>query len=139
MSELELYAAVNACEGIAPSLYHYDPFEHQLERISTPVDAVGGLLAAAGQGTGIPAQNLQVLLIVAARFQRVMWKYASMAYALILKDVGVLYQTMYLVAAAMNLAPCAIGCGNADLFALAAGTDYWEETSVGEFLLGSKL
>jgi SagB-type dehydrogenase family enzyme len=79
-----------------------------------------------------------VLLIVAARFQRVMWKYASMAYALILKDVGVLYQTMYLVATAMNLAPCAIGCGNADLFAQATGTDYWAESSVGEFLLGSR-
>jgi SagB-type dehydrogenase family enzyme len=138
LSELELYVAVQACEGVAPGLYHYDSFDHQLDHIATPKTAVGGLLAAAGQGAGIPAQDLQVLLIVAARFQRIMWKYASTAYALILKDVGVLYQTMYLVATAMNLAPCAIGCGNADLFAVAAGTDYWAETSVGEFLLGSK-
>ncbi|MFN8625359.1 MAG: hypothetical protein U0587_05185 [Candidatus Binatia bacterium] len=52
--------------------------------------------------------------------------------------MGVLYQTMYLVATAMGLAPCAAGCGNADLFARAAGVDYYAETSVGEFLLGSK-
>jgi hypothetical protein len=35
-----------------------------------------------------------------------------------------------------GLAPCAIGSGDADLFARAAGTDYYAETSVGEFLLG---
>ena len=75
---------------------------------------------------------------MAARFQRVAWKYASTAYAVILKNVGVLYQTMYLAATAMNLAPCAIGCGDADLFARGAGTDYYAETSVGEFLLGSR-
>jgi hypothetical protein len=45
---------------------------------------------------------------------------------------------MYLVATAMNLAPCAIGAGNSDLFAAAVGTDYYAETSVGELSLGSK-
>ena len=50
---------------------------------------------------------------------------------------GVLSQAMYLAATAMGLAPCAIGGGDADLFARAAGTDYYAETSVGEFLLGS--
>jgi SagB-type dehydrogenase family enzyme len=61
-----------------------------------------------------------------------------MAYAQVLKDLGVLYQTMYLAATAMNLAPCGLGGGDADLFAQAAGTDYYKETSVVEFLLGSK-
>jgi SagB-type dehydrogenase family enzyme len=56
-----------------------------------------------------------------------------------LKHVGVLYQTMYLTATAMGLAPCAIGGGDADRFAWAAGTDYYAETSVGEFLLGNPL
>jgi SagB-type dehydrogenase family enzyme len=96
------------------------------------------LLRTATQATGIPTESLQIELILAARFQRVAWKYASMAYAAILKHVGVLYQTMYLVATAMDLAPCAVGCGNADLFARSAGTDYYAESSVGEFLLGSK-
>jgi SagB-type dehydrogenase family enzyme len=78
------------------------------------------------------------LIILTARFQRLMWKYQSLAYALILKHVGVLYQTMYLVATAMGLAPCAVGGGNSDLFAQATGLDYYTETSVGEFLLGSR-
>jgi hypothetical protein len=45
---------------------------------------------------------------------------------------------MYLAATAMGLAPCGVGVGDADLFARAAGTDYYAETSVGEFLLGSR-
>jgi len=61
-----------------------------------------------------------------------------MAYGLILKNVGVLFQTMYLVATAMNLAPIAVGAGNSDRFVEIAGTDYYTESSVGEFLLGSK-
>jgi SagB-type dehydrogenase family enzyme len=79
----------------------------------------------------------QVYFAITARFQRVQWKYESMVYALILKHVGVLYQTMYLVATAMGLAPCALGGGNSDLFALAAGLDYYAETTVGEFVLGT--
>lgn len=136
--ELELYAAINACEGLAPGLYHYDPFHHRLERRCGRTVDVGQLVRDASWGTGCSAERLQVLLIIAARFPRIGWKYASIAYALTLKHVGVLYQTMYLVATAMNLAPCAVGCGNADLFARAADTDYYAETSVGEFLLGSK-
>jgi SagB-type dehydrogenase family enzyme len=138
LHELELYVAVNVCDGIAPGLYHYDPLQHRLERLSERTAEVEHLLRDAEWSSAIPAGKLQLLLILAARFRRVAWKYASMAYALVLKDVGVFYQTMYLAATAMNLAPCAIGCGDADLFARAAGTDYYAETSVGEFLLGSK-
>ena len=60
-----------------------------------------------------------------------------MAYAITLKNVGVLYQTMYLVATAMGLAPCALGSGSSDLCAAAAGTEYLAESWVGEFPLGS--
>ena len=75
------------------------------------------MLADAGRATTIPADSLQVLIIIAARFRRIAWKYASIAYALTLKHVGVLTQTMYLVATAMDLAPCGVGVGDSDLFA----------------------
>jgi SagB-type dehydrogenase family enzyme len=77
-------------------------------------------------------------VILAARFRRLAWKYASIACALTLKHVGVVYQTMDLVATAMHLAPCALGGGDSDLFARVAGIDYYEESSVNEFLLGSR-
>lgn len=136
--ELEVYAAVNLCANLEPGLYHYDPSRHRLARLCGRTDEVASLLRDAAESTTIPEADLQVLLILAARFPRVAWKYESIAYALILKHVGVVFQTMYLVATAMGLAPCAVGGGDADLFARAAGTDYCAETSVGEFLLGSQ-
>jgi SagB-type dehydrogenase family enzyme len=99
---------------------------------------VEALLQDAADSAAIAEDTLQVLLILAARFPRLAWKYESIAYALTLKHVGVVYQTMYLAATALGLAPCALGGGDADLFSRAAGTDYWAETSVGEFLLGSQ-
>jgi SagB-type dehydrogenase family enzyme len=135
--ELEVYAAIQVCDPLAPGLYHYDAAGHRLIRLRGRTPEVAALLRDAAEATGTPEDTLQVLLILAARFSRVAWKYESIAYALTLKHVGVLYQTMYLTATAMGLAPCAIGGGDADLFARAAGTDYYAETSVGEFLLGN--
>lgn len=135
--ELELYLAVNTCQGLASGFYYYQPQEHHLYKIADRSPQVGTLLQDAFYATGGQVMP-QVLIILAARFQRVSWCYQGMAYAATLKNVGVLYQTMYLVATAMGLAPCALGAGNADLFAAVAGTDYCEETSVGEFMLGSR-
>jgi len=135
--ELEIYAAINACENLEPGLYHYDPLGHRLGKVCGRTADVEALLHGAGRSIMNPDAKLQVLLILAARFPRVAWKYAAVAYGLILKHVGVVYQTMYLAATAMGLSPCALGCGDSDLFARTAGTDYYAETSVGEFLLGS--
>jgi SagB-type dehydrogenase family enzyme len=135
--ELELYVAIQACANLAPGLYHYDPAGHRLLQLHEYTAEVASLLRDAAGSTAIPEDAVQVLLILAARFARVAWKYESIAYALTLKHVGVVYQTMYLAATAMGLAPCAVGGGDADLFARAAGTDYCTETSVGEFLLGN--
>ena len=135
--ELEIYAAVDRCEGLPPGLYQYLPAHHGLARLSGATPAVQRLLEDAYLSIDRVSRP-QVLLVLAARFPRVSWKYSSMAYALVLKDVGVLMQTMYLVATDMGLAPCALGGGNADLFAAAAGLDYLEEGSVGEFTLGTR-
>jgi SagB-type dehydrogenase family enzyme len=80
----------------------------------------------------------QVQLVFTARFDKINRRYEGNAYALILQEVGALYQTMYLVATAMGLAPCAVGGGNADAFAGVIGTDPLEEASVGAFVIGSR-
>lgn len=134
--ELELYLAVNQGLDLKPGLYHYDPLGHRLNLVREQDKLINGLLKDAEQAAALRVPP-QVLIIIAAQFQRVAWKYQSMAYSLILKDAGVLLQTMYLVATAMSLAPCALGNGNSRLFAQAAGTDYYVQSSVGEFLLGS--
>jgi SagB-type dehydrogenase family enzyme len=133
--ELELYPLVNLCAGVAPGLYHYEPSGHALELVAEPGPPTI-LLSEYSRITAVMDTPPQVVLLIAARFGRVMWKYESMAYALVLKHVGVLYQTLYLTATAMGLAPCALGGGNSDAFCAAAGSDYYEETTVGEFIIG---
>ena len=133
--ELEIYPLVTNCVGISPGLYHYDPSGHALGLVAEPGPPVT-LLAEYSRITAVMDRPPQVVLLLAARFGRVMWKYESMAYALVLKHVGVLYQTLYLTATAMGLAPCGLGGGNSDAFCTAAGTDWCEETTVGEFVIG---
>ena len=64
------------------------------------------------------------------------WKYSSIAYSLILKDVGVLTQTLYLMATDLDLGGCAIGLTNIDLFAKMTGLEFHVEGPVGQFALG---
>lgn len=134
--ELEFYLTIRTCQGISPGFYHYCPLNHRLHQVKSWDDQTAELLKRAVLMPGGPMP--QLLIILAARFQRISWKYESTAYAVMLKNCGVLYQSMYLVATAMGLAPCGIGGGDSDLFAQIAGTDYYAETSVGEFALGSK-
>ncbi len=135
--EIEVYLAVGRCGGLDPGLYHYRPLAHELERVSGPAAEVTRLLEIA-RPSSQAAGPVQVLVLLAARFQRMSYKYESMAYATILKDTGVLLQTLYLVATALGLAACALGGGDADSFARAANTDPWAEATVGEMVLGSR-
>lgn len=136
LHSLEIYPVVSAVAGLAPGMYHYDPFAHRLSPVPATDFATGQLInraTAAANGS-----RPQVLFVIAARFGRVMSKYQSMGYALILKDLGALVQTMYLVATALSLAPCALGAGDIDLFAQATGLDRLAESSVGEFVLSTR-
>jgi SagB-type dehydrogenase family enzyme len=136
LHELELYPVVHRCAGLESGLYHYAAHAHRLERLNAPARYLDTLLQMAAVTAELKTPP-QVLVVVAARFQRIQVKYESMAYGVILKNVGALYGTMYLVATAMGLAPCGLGGGHADLFSSAAGLDYYAETSVGEFILGT--
>lgn len=133
--ELELYLAVNTCDGLARGFYHYDAGAHALTPIGVPADAFDALLVGAAQAIGVHAAP-QILITIAARFGRVAWKYSSIAYALILKDAGVLTQKLYLTAAELKLGGCAIGIANIDLFAKMTGLEFYVEGPVGQFALG---
>jgi SagB-type dehydrogenase family enzyme len=78
----------------------------------------------------------QILITIAARFGRISWKYSSIAYALILKDVGILMQRLYPMATDTGLGGCAIGTANIDLFAKMTGIEFHVECPVGQFALG---
>ncbi|WP_329067476.1 SagB/ThcOx family dehydrogenase [Amycolatopsis sp. NBC_01480] len=135
--ELELYLTVQRCDGIEPGIYYYDPVGHRLVLVNDGAADREALLQTASIATALQADP-DVLVTMTSRFQRLSWKYRAIAYSVSLKHAGVLYQTMYLVATAMGLAPCGLGSGDSDLAARAFGLDYLTESSVGDFILGSR-
>jgi SagB-type dehydrogenase family enzyme len=133
--ELELYLSVANCEGLARGFYHYDADRHALAPIAVDPHQLEALLTGAQFAMDAPGVP-QILITISARFNRISWKYSSIAYSLVLKDVGVLIQTLYLTATAMGLGGCAIGISNIDLFAKMTGIDFHVEGPVGQFAIG---
>ena len=133
--ELELYLAVDKCEGLPRGFYHYDAGGHVLVAIDAGKHEFEAMLKGAQLAMG-EAGAPQVLITIAARFGRVSWKYSSLAYALILKDVGALMQTLYLTATDMGIGGCAIGTANIELFAKTTGLEFHVEGPVGQFAMG---
>jgi SagB-type dehydrogenase family enzyme len=134
--ELELYLAVDRCQGLARGFYHYDAGEHALVSIDVRPQDVETMLKRAQYAMNASALP-QIAITITARFARVSWKYSSIAYSLILKDVGVLMQTLYLMATDMGLGGCAIGSTSIDLFEKMTGIGFHIEGPVGIFALGS--
>jgi SagB-type dehydrogenase family enzyme len=133
--EFELYLTVANCEGLARGFYHYDADRHALVPIAARAQELEAMLTAAEFAMAAPAPP-QILISIAARFGRVSWKYSSIAYALILKDVGVLIQTFYMMATEMGLGGCAIGITDIDLFAKITGIEFHVEGPVGQYAIG---
>ena len=133
--ELELYLAVANCAGLKRGFYHYDAGTHGLVPVAVGAPQLEAMLGSA-QFAMDAAGSPQVLITVAARFGRLSWKYSAIAYSLILKNVGALFQTFYLMATEMGLGGCAVGTGNIDLFARMTGLPIHIEGPVGQFVLG---
>src|SRR5262249_15957238 len=89
--ELELYLTVNHWDGLAGGFYHYDTDRHALLPITARPQDIETQLSSASFAMDVPGAP-QVLFTIAARFNRIAWKYSAIAYSLILKDVGVLLQ-----------------------------------------------
>jgi SagB-type dehydrogenase family enzyme len=65
--------------------------------------------------------------------------YGPLAYSLILKEVGALFQTIYLVAEYLGLATCALGGGIPDdAFSRIGKIEELAEPVVGEFMIGPR-
>jgi SagB-type dehydrogenase family enzyme len=133
--ELELYVTAGNCSGIAPGTYRYDPRGHELELVNPDHRTADQMIALAAE-CAVSQDLPSVLITMTARYRRIAWKYQGMAYATVLKDVGIMFQSLYLVCTAMRLAPCAIGAVRTDLVARAFGADWLIEPAVGQFLVG---
>jgi SagB-type dehydrogenase family enzyme len=133
--DLELYLTVRNCPELPAGIHYYDPQGHCLILVNEDPGAVGELSAGAMAAAAL-AGPPPVLITVTSRFQRLSWKYSGLAYALVLKHVGALIQTFYLVGSAMGLAGCAVCSEDIATFTGALGLDWRDESPVGSFVLG---
>ncbi len=133
---LTAYVLVHRCEGLAPGLYAYDARHHGLTMIAENTPSLKTLsadAAAAADCASLP----QTLLVLAADMKVMRATYGDLAYSLVLKEVGAVFQCVQLAGAAMGLAVCPLGVGNAVTFATASGLDIGDVPSVGEIMIGS--
>jgi SagB-type dehydrogenase family enzyme len=134
--DLEIYVLANECLRLDRGFYHYEAAEHALSNIPCAESDMQRLLHFSYLANGAHVYP-QLLFVICSRFSRLSWKYRGIAYATTLRNVGVLYEAMYLAATAMNLAPCALGSGDSATVAAMTSLDPMTESSVGEFMLGS--
>lgn len=134
--ELQFYLAVWTCKGLERGLYRYIGETHSLLPCGGSAKQMERMVALSGAAMGQPEEKPQVLLILTTRHPRMAWKYQAMAYRATLMNVGVVFQTLYLVATDLGIAACANGSGDSRVFEEASGLNSWEESAIGEFALG---
>jgi SagB-type dehydrogenase family enzyme len=136
---LEVYPVVYDVSGLEPGIYYYHPFHHRLIAMDSEAGHRDELRKTARFMMGRPSDSPgepAVLLVLTGVFARTCWKYRGIPYHLILQEVGALYQTMYLVAALLELAPCAVGAFPELAVTELLGLDSRDEAQVGLFALG---
>jgi SagB-type dehydrogenase family enzyme len=103
---LELYVATQQVAELADGIYHYDARAHALEllRPGRYHDTLADLTI---EQHVLRDANLVILL--AAVFQRTQWKYGQRGYRYVWIEAGHVAENIYLVAAALGLGPVAIG------------------------------
>jgi putative peptide maturation dehydrogenase len=102
---LEAYPLILNVEGIDSGIYHYDVRDHALELVRRLHRDEGAALAvtfAAGQSW---IRAAAVVVVVTARFPRMLWKYRrnNRAYLTLYLEAGHFSQTFYLVCTELGL------------------------------------
>ena len=126
---IEMYVVAARVEGLAPGVYHLDPFASRLEALDRKVDD-DRLAAALGHQQWL--EDAAALIVYTGVVDRSQWRYETgRAYRDILLGLGHLNQTVLLVAAALGLG---------SLFATAVCDEELEALlgvdPVGELVLG---
>ncbi|WP_018157110.1 SagB family peptide dehydrogenase [Demetria terragena] len=134
--ELDAYVLAADVNGLQRGLYRYDSRNHQLVLVTDHERRVAAISAEAQMNAAADGPA-PVVVLLSARFGRLMWKYEGMAYALLTKHVGVVYQSMYLAAQAEGLGLCGLGGCSSMTFAAATGVNPMAEDVVGHLIMGA--
>lgn len=134
--EIEFYLVVGACEGLESDIYYYHPLEHALYRKHAEKHKFEDIIFKAKASMGSNAKLPHVVFVLTSKFEKITWKYEKMSYRSTLVTMGAIFQTMSLVATAMDIGSCIIGAGDSSTFAQALDLDPMEENAIGEFAIG---
>lgn len=137
----EAYVLVQRAEGIEPGVYHYLSMRHALEPMQKFSQAdMRNLMyrCVAGQEW---FQDVPVMVVMAARFDRLFWKYRRHAKAWRVShlDVGHLSQTMYLSAADLGLGAFVTAAINDHTIEQALGLQTLKEGAIAIVGFGPRL
>lgn len=106
---LELYVATQQVRGLPDGIYHYDARAHELEvrrpRLNYPELAE----KLFGQDARETVLNANLVIAIAAIFERTMWKYGERGYRYVWLEAGHLGQNLCLAATALGLGPVNLG------------------------------
>lgn len=137
----EAYVLVQRAEGLQPGIYHYLSMRHALEplTISNREDMRALMYrCVAGQEW---FQDVPVMVVMAARFDRLFWKYRrhTKAWRVVHLDVGHLSQTMYLSAADLGLGAFVTAAINDHAIEQALGLQTLKEGAIAIVGFGPRL
>ncbi|MEO8003021.1 MAG: putative peptide maturation dehydrogenase [Arenimonas sp.] len=137
----EAYVLVQRAEGLQPGIYHYLSMRHALEPMhSFNKEEMREFMyrCVAGQDW---FQDVPVMVVMAARFDRLFWKYRrhSKAWRVVHLDVGHLSQTMYLSAADLGLGAFVTAAINDHAIEQALGLQTLKEGAIAIVGFGPRL
>lgn len=104
LQPVNLYVIVNTVADLAPGVYYYAPPDHELQLV-IPNDMRAELRRCSMQEFVV---DVPAIVALTCSVDRVQWRYGDRAYRSVHLDAGVMCQNLYLVAAALELAGCAI-------------------------------
>lgn len=131
---IEVYAVVNAVEGLDRGLYHYDPERNALHVLRR--DDLRDRIARDGLGQSfLGAAGVVLCLTIIPERMRFRYRHRSYRYGLL--EAGHLGQNTYLAATAMGLGACAVGAFFDDSLNDLLGVDGRTEAAVYVLSVGA--
>ena len=133
--ETDMVVIAHRVGDLEPGAYLYERASQSLRPLVGDPAQNDALLMFAAESTMNGVIRPQALIVLASRFPDIAVKYEGIAYALMVKHVGVLQATIAYTAVAMGLGAVPIGTGDSDAFAQATGLDYYRHGSTGEIAI----
>jgi len=122
---IEVYPTVNSVDGLTQGIYHYLIESHDLELLRA--GDFGREMSRAALDERMLMQA-NVVLVLAAIFQRTRLRYRDRALRYIHFEAGHIAQNVYLIATSMGLGTCAIGAFSDDALNRLIGFDGREQS-----------